>query len=218
MTSFSFISKQYPLILASASPRRKNLLTQVGLPFRSVTSHVAEKGVSGNPAQTARLLAEKKACQVRSRIGASWVLGADTIVVIDSGSPESHGRHTNFSSKILGKPEDPKEAGRMLSILSGKEHRVITGFCILNPSGKAAHSEAVTTLVRIKDLIEQEIEAYIRTDEPYGKAGGYAIQGIGSFIVKGISGSYTNVVGLPLYALIKALVSVGALEEFPIPA
>ncbi len=217
MMSFSSISKQYPLILASASPRRKSLLTQVGLPFRSVASHVTEEGISYNPSQTARLLAEKKACRVHSRIGPSWVLGADTIVVIDNGPPEAHGGHTNVSNEILGKPEDPKEASRMLFLLSGREHRVITGFCILDPSGEIAHSEAVTTQVRIKDLTEQEIEDYINTGETYGKAGGYAIQGIGCFMVKGISGSYTNVVGLPLCALIRALVSVGALKSFPLP-
>lgn len=88
--------------------------------------------------------------------------------------------------------------------------------CILDPSAKVAHSEAVTTLVRFKPLSEQEIEGYIRTGEPFGKAGSYAIQGVGSFMVEAINGSYTNVVGLPLCAVIKALVSVGGLECFPL--
>lgn len=201
--SFPVISKQNPLILASASPRRKRLLTQIGLPFRSIKSHVTEGDISGDPLEISRLLAEKKASQVHSKTGEVWVLGADTIVVIDK--------------KILGKPQGKEEAKHMLSILSGKKHRVITGFCVLNLSGKLAHSEAVTTLVQIKNLSEQEIGDYISTGEPYGKAGSYAIQGIGSFMVKTISGSYSNVVGLPLCALINALISVGAIKSFPLP-
>jgi len=201
--SFPVISKQNPLILASASPRRKRLLTQIGLPFRSIKSHVTEGDISGDPLEISRLLAEKKASQVHSKTGEVWVLGADTIVVIDK--------------KILGKPQGKEGAKHMLSILSGKKHRVITGFCVLNPSGKMAHSEAVTTLVQVKNLSEQEIRNYISTGEPYGKAGSYAIQGIGSFMVKTISGSYSNVVGLPLCALINALISVGAIKSFPLP-
>jgi septum formation protein len=197
------ISKQNPLILASASPRRKRLLNQIGLPFRSIKSHVTEEDISDDPLETSRLLAEQKASQVHYKTGEAWVLGADTIVVIDK--------------KILGKPQEKEEAKHMLSILSGKKHRVITGFCILNPSGRLAHSEAVTTLVQIKNLSEQEIGDYISTGEPYGKAGSYAIQGIGSFMVKTISGSYSNVVGLPLCALINALISVGAIKSFPLP-
>jgi len=201
--NFPHISTRYPLILASASPRRRELLTQIGLPFHSLTSDVNEKSVLDDPLLTSRVLAEKKACRVYSRIEASWVLGADTIVAIDG--------------KMLGKPQDCQDARRMLSLLSGREHRVITGFCLLNPSGTVAHSETVTTLVRIKELTEQEIEAYINTGEPNGKAGSYAIQGIGSFMVETISGSFTNVVGLPLCALTKALVSAEALKCFPLP-
>jgi septum formation protein len=200
---FSFINEQYPLILASASPRRKRLLTQIGLPFRSVASNVSEKGLSGDPTQSSRLLAEKKAFQVYSKNKESWILGADTVVAIDH--------------HMLGKPENSDNVRQMLTLLSGKEHRVITGICILTPSGKVAHSEAVTTLVRFIKLTGHQIEAYIRTGEPYGKAGSYAIQGIGSFMVESISGSYTNVVGLPLCALIKALLTVGTLRNFPLP-
>jgi septum formation protein len=201
--SFLTISNNYPLILASASPRRNRLLTQIGLPFRSVTSKVTEEDQIGDPTVTSRSLAEQKACQVYSSNDAFWVLGADTVVVI--------------GNNILGKPGNKEEARQMLELLSGKEHRVVTGFCILNPSGKVALSEAVTTLVQIKNLSKQEIDLYIATGEPYGKAGSYAIQEIGSFMVEGITGSYTNVVGLPLCALIKALISLGALERFPLP-
>jgi len=202
MTRFPIISAQNLLILASASPRRKRLLTQAGIPFRSVTSKTSEKGITGAPAQISRVLAEKKAAHVYAETGASWILGADTIVTVDN--------------RILGKPEDSQKAREMLLLLSGKEHRVITGFCILDPSATVAHSEAVTTLVRFKPLSGQEIEGYIGTGEPFGKAGSYAIQGMGSFMVEAINGSYTNVVGLPLCAVIKALVSVGGLECFPL--
>ena len=199
---FSVINEKYPLILASASPRRKRLLTQMGLPFRAVASNVSEKGLSGDPTEISRLLAEKKAFQVYSKNKESWILGADTVVAIDH--------------HMLGKPENSDKARQMLTLLSGKEHKVITGFCILTPSGKVAHSEAVTTLVRFIKLTGQQIEAYISTGEPYGKAGSYAIQGIGSFMVESISGSYSNVVGLPLCILIKALLTVGALRSFPL--
>jgi nucleoside triphosphate pyrophosphatase len=202
MSRFPIISAQNPLILASASPRRKRLLSQAGIPFRSVTSKASEEGITGAPAQISRVLAEKKAAHVCSETGSSWILGADTIVTVDS--------------RVLGKPKDGRKAREMLLFLSGKEHRVITGFCILDPSAKVAHSEAVTTLVRFKPLSEREIEGYIRTGEPFGKAGSYAIQGVGSFMVESINGSYTNVVGLPLCAVIKALVSVGGLECFPL--
>ena len=200
---FPVISKQRPLILASSSPRRKRLLAQIGLPFHSIKSHVTEEDINGDPLEISRLLAEEKAKQVHSKTGEAWVLGADTIVVI--------------AKEILGKPQEREEAKHMLKLLSGKEHRVITGFCVLNPSGKLAHLEAVTTLVQIKNLSEQEIGDYISTGEPYGKAGSYAIQGIGSFMIKTISGSYSNVVGLPLCALINALISVGAIKSFPLP-
>jgi septum formation protein len=199
---FPVISDQNPLILASASPRRKRLLSQIGLPFRSIPGKVNEQEVQGVPIQTSRLLAEKKACQAFGKVQPAWVLGADTIVVINE--------------EILGKPKDEAEARHMLRHLSEKEHRVITGLCILDPSGRPVHSDAIATLVRFKRLNEREIEGYLHTGEPYGKAGGYGIQGIGAFMVETISGSYTNVVGLPLCALVKALVEVGALKGFPL--
>ena len=199
------ISAEYPLILASASPRRERLLQQIGLPFRSFPSNVEENGVMGEPFAMVRLLSEKKARAVLSKkefpIQNNWILGADTVVVI--------------GETILGKPKDHDEAGSMLLLLSGKEHKVITGFSILDPLGRLAQSEEVTSLVQVKGLTDEEIRAYIATGEPFGKAGSYAIQGIGSFMVESISGSYTNVVGLPLSALIKSLLAVGALKSFP---
>ena len=104
----------------------------------------------------------------------------------------------------------------MLRRLSGREHEVITGLALLAPDGRTAHNESVSTLVKFKTLREAEIEAYLATGEPFGKAGSYAIQGIGVFLVESIQGSYTNVVGLPLCALTRALVNCGALTIFPL--
>ncbi len=196
-----FIDENHPLVLASASPRRKRLLAQMGLPYRVVVSRVYEKSSDEIPEDFCRNLALLKAKEVGSREMGSWILGADTIVVI--------------GGRVLGKPENQEDARKMLSVLNGKDHRVITGFCVLDHSGMVAHCESVSTVVRFKSLYEEEIAGYIRTQEPFGKAGAYAIQGVGSFMVESISGSYTNVVGLPMCALIKALVRCGALKSFP---
>jgi septum formation protein len=202
--NFQTISTDYRLILASESSRRKNLLRQVGLPFHAVPSQVKEDHVRGKPSVKAFRLAEIKARAVYSEFNNNWILGADTILVVDE--------------KILGKPRDHHDAESMLYLLRGKEHEVITGFCLLNPTGDVVQAEAITTLVKIKWLAAEEIKAYIATGEPFGKAGSYAIQGIGAFLVESISGSYTNVVGLPVCAVIKSLLAAGALKDFPTPA
>ena len=199
--SFQPISRKSPLVLASRSPRRRRLLQQIGLPFRSLPSHAQENQVLGEPPVKAALIAEKKAKAVYAKSQKSWVLGADTMVII--------------GGSILGKPNNPEDVHFMLSRLCGRAHEVVTGFCLLNPSGEVAHSEAITTLVKMKHLSEKEISAYVATGEPFGKAGSYARQGIGAIMVESISGSYTNVVGLPVCALIKSLLAVGALKNFP---
>jgi len=195
------ITKDSPLVLASASPRRKRLLRQIGIPFRTLSSRVKEDLLSRDPLMNARLLAEAKAQAVVQKCAGNWILGADTIVVLNRA--------------VLGKPSDEDEAFSMLRQLSGKEHRVITGFCLVAPDSKKAHSEAVVTRVTFKTLTRREILGYVATGEPFGKAGSYGIQGIGAFLVKGITGSYTNVVGLPLSALVSALLATGALKAFP---
>lgn len=146
-------------------------------------------------------LSKMKALDVLAASDPSWILGADTVVVV--------------GDRILGKPEDEADAMDMLGWLSGRAHQVITGFCLSNPAGEIVHSEAVTTEVSFKELSLDEMSAYIATGEPKGKAGGYAIQGVGAFMVETIYGSYTNVVGLPLCEVIKALVRAGALDRFP---
>jgi septum formation protein len=199
---FPAIDKDHPLILASSSPRRKRLLEQIALPFRPSPVDIDENGASGAPERIALALAEKKAGAASSPAKGRWVLGADTLVVLDD--------------KVMGKPDGADEAREMLSLLNEKSHHVVTGFCLLDPSGQRAHAEAVTTAVTMKRLTREEIEGYVMTGEPFGKAGSYAIQGIGAFMVESISGSYTNVVGLPVCALIRALLSVGALKRFPL--
>ncbi len=201
---FKTISDENPLVLASSSPRRKRLLRELGLPFRFLPSDIHEKATGKNPADIARILAQRKAMYACSRSPENWILGADTIVVLQE--------------TILGKPLDQEEAKSMLGMLGGREHEVITGFSIIDPSGSIAHTGHASTMVTIKQLSEREIMAYIATKEPFDKAGGYAIQGIGAFMVKGITGSYTNVVGLPVHALIEAFLAVGALDFFPGPA
>ncbi|MBW2347314.1 MAG: septum formation protein Maf [Deltaproteobacteria bacterium] len=197
------IHENRPLILASASPRRKALLRQIGLPFRALPSGVDEQGSSGDPDDLAVRLSLRKAREVCLKAPGSWILGADTLVVV--------GR------RVLGKPLDAEEARAMLRLLSGTEHRVVTGFCILDPEGNQAACRAVSTRVRFRVLETAEIKGYVASGEPFGKAGAYAIQGIGAFMVESISGSYTNVVGLPVCAVVSSLLAAGALQTFPLP-
>ncbi len=204
MSKVESISPEHPLILASSSPRRKRLLRQVGIPFRAKPSRIAEESSIVEPETLVRSLAEKKAMAACRKNGGLWVLGADTVVVL--------------GEEVLGKPEDRRDAASMLTRLSGREHKVITGFSILSPSGVPAYSEEVVTLVRFRQFTRREIEAYIETGEPFGKAGSYAIQGVGTFMVDSITGPYTNVVGLPVSAVIRGLLKTGALKGFPLSA
>jgi len=197
------INKTNPLVLASMSPRRKAILKQIGIPFESAGSTVDENLYEVmQPAEIACQMAIRKAESVQYVHRNRWILGADTIVVINR--------------RVFGKPKDSRDCHDMLLHLSGKNHRVITGFCILGPGGKLLHLESVATKVKVKEISETEIEAYIKTGEPFGKAGGYAIQGIGSFMIEHINGSYTNVVGLPVCKVVGALVTCGALKGFPL--
>jgi len=187
------------LVLASTSPRRSELLKQVGFDFRVVPSGIEEELVKGEPPKAHVLrLAEKKALKVGSEYPDHWVIAADTIVYI--------------GHSILGKPKDQKEAMKMLRRLSGKEHRVLTGFSVYHMEKGKGDRAAVRTAVKVKRLTPTEMEWYVQTGEPFDKAGGYAIQGIGSFMIESIRGSYTNVVGLPLCELIEMLKRLGAIK------
>lgn len=183
------------VILASASPRRRELLTNIGMVFDVVTPCVDESDLSGNPAEVARGLALSKAREVASRVRGPLVIGADTVVLVDG--------------ILLGKPYDSQDACRMLRMLSGKAHTVITGVAIIDTATGQALVEHEESTVYIRTLDEREILAYARTGEPMDKAGAYAVQGIGSVIVSRIEGCYFNVVGLPVSRLAQMLKQFG---------
>lgn len=188
------------LILASKSPRRKYLLEQAGLEFSIIPSEVDEDSVPlCEPCSYVKKLAEIKANDIADKHPDNWVLGADTIVLIDG--------------EILGKPNSKDDALKMLQKLNGKTHQVYTGFCITCKKKNRIISKTITTDVLFKKLKAHEIEWYINTPEPFDKAGSYAIQGLGTFLVKSIKGSYTNVVGLPVCEVIETLLEENVIGQ-----
>jgi septum formation protein len=190
------------LILASQSPRRKDLLAQAGLIFDIIPGNFDENSVPlDEPGSYARILATEKAKRIAGQYPDSWIVGADTIVCIRGA--------------VLGKPNSKEDARSMLNVLSGQTHQVVTGYALINKSRRKIFGDAVRTDVRFKSLSEEEIEWYIQTTEPFDKAGGYAIQGLGSFLVKEINGSYTNVVGLPVCEVIELLYRQGVIQPGP---
>ncbi len=179
------------LILASASPRRRELLAQLGYPFEVAPSRFEERAEGLSAYQTALAFARGKAREVFSRHPEAIVLGADTVVAL--------------GDEIFGKPADGEDARRMLRKLSGKTHSVFTGVCVCSPRG--TRESVVETRVEFYPLAEELIERYVKSGLPMDKAGGYGIQD-GYPLVKGVKGSFTNVVGLPVEevgALIAAL-------------
>ena len=192
-----------PLILASASPRRRELFSLISIPFEVIPPKISEELFSGeSPWDHAIRLAKAKAKDVSRLFPHRWVIGADTIVFLDK--------------KILGKPVEKEDAKKMLQFISGRVHKVVTGYVIINEELRKEISSWVESEVKIKNLSKKEIENYVATGEPMDKAGSYGIQGIGAFMVKEIKGSYTNVVGLPLCEVIDSLKDIGAITEFPI--
>ncbi|NGQ94312.1 septum formation inhibitor Maf [Brevibacillus sp. SYP-B805] len=182
-----------PIILASSSPRRRELLQAIGMPFTVMTSDVDEETSPGlSPAEIVESLALRKARAVAGKEKEGLVLGADTIVVLDG--------------RVLGKPKDEEDAFRTLQALQGREHTVYSGVALVDAATGREEVAHCSTLVRIRPLAEREIRAYIATGEPMDKAGSYAIQGLGATIVEGIEGDYFTVVGLPLH-LTAALLS-----------
>ena len=181
------------LVLASRSPRRKELLEHAGLNFEVRSAGIPETPERGeSPVAYVRRLSRAKAEAVRSDED-EVVLGADTVVVLDDD--------------ILEKPNDEADAARMLGLLSGREHRVITGICLLQ--GESVVSDHVETRVRFLDLSAAEIAAYAASGEPMDKAGAYAIQGLGSKFVDQVQGCYFNVVGLPVSRVYRRLKEMG---------
>ncbi|WP_071460272.1 Maf family protein [Bacillus massilinigeriensis] len=182
------------LILASASPRRKELLMNLHLQFDISASNADETIESGMPpAEAVMELASRKSRYVSSKHPSSFIIGSDTVVV--------HG------GEILGKPSDASEARSMLRRLSGNSHTVYTGVSIISP--EAEHRFYEKTDVTFWELTDEEIEAYINSGEPFDKAGGYGIQGFGSYLVKEIAGDYYTVVGLPVARTIRELRKAG---------
>jgi MAF protein/D-tyrosyl-tRNA(Tyr) deacylase len=184
-----------PLILASASPRRRALLEEVGLRFTVEPVDVDESAdLPPDPAEHARVLAERKAHAAADGRREGIIVAADTIVVL--------------GGRVYGKPAGESEAMRMLGDLAGREHTVITGVCVLDAASGRRRSTVVSTLVRFHALSRDEIRRYVATGEPLDKAGAYAIQGRGALLVAGIEGDWSNVVGLPVGAMLDLIEEV----------
>jgi septum formation protein len=173
-----------PLVLASASPRRADLLRAAGIAFEVAVADVDERQHEGEAAETyVRRLAEAKAARVAAGRSGRSVLGADTTVVLDGA--------------VLGKPRDASDAASMLAQLSGRSHLVLTGVCLVDPSGQSTSAVATTT-VEFRAVSADEIQRYVASGEPMDKAGAYAIQGGAAPFVVRIEGDYDTVVGLPV--------------------
>lgn len=184
------------IILASASPRRKELLEKIGLKFEAEPSGHEEAIPSGaEPHEFSQKISLEKAKVIASKHENAIVIAADTIIVL--------------GNKIMGKPHTETEARKMLEAINGRSHYVITGFSIVDTGRNKTLSRSVETKVSIKKLTPAEIDAYVRSKEPLDKAGAYAIQGLGAVIVEKIEGDYYNVMGLPLNALTEALKEFG---------
>lgn len=187
------------IILASASPRRTELMELAGIRFSVVPADICEDVLPGEaPADHVIRLSREKADAVASIKEGRFFIGADTIVVLDD--------------TILGKPVDTADAARMLSKLSGRDHEVITGFTVFDKVSGVHISRSVSTEVTFKKLEKKEIAAYIATGCPMDKAGAYAIQGGAVHFVRSINGSYTNVIGLPMTELYEVLQTMQAVE------
>jgi septum formation protein len=187
------------LVLASSSPRRQELLRHAGIAFEVQPAHIPEDSRPGEMAkECAERLAREKALAIASQRPNDCVLGADTVVVVDG--------------QLLGKPSDADDAKRMLRRLSGREHQVITGVCLVAAGKLSVASE--TTRVFVSQIDDREIADYVASGEPMDKAGAYAIQGIASRWIPRIEGDYSNVVGLPVALVFRMLREISS--QFPV--
>ena len=214
MNKFVTNGKEYSIILASASPRRRELLAQIGLPYEVIVSDVEEKAVSDKPWEMVEELSGLKAMAVADKLleesnkkanlnqktasgdaGPFVIVGADTVVV--------------FEGQIMGKPEDEQDAVRMLSLLQGRTHQVYTGVTLVYVEEEREEIRRISfhekTDVTMYPMSQEEIRGYVDTKEPMDKAGAYGIQGRCAAFIKGICGDYNNVVGLPVGRLYQEL-------------
>jgi septum formation protein len=191
-----------PIILASASPRRKELLAQICVPFVVEVAPDVERDWDGAsaPIAYAREQAHNKTWAIAQHHPEAVVLGADTVVIIDH--------------QALGKPLDASDAARMLTLLSGRTHQVVTAFCLCHQA--FLYQQEVSSAVTFQVLSAENIQGYLRSLEWQGKAGAYAIQGIAGAFVSRVEGSYTNVVGLPVTEVVNALLAHHLLPSFPL--
>ena len=181
-----------PIILASASPRRQELLASLGLSFEIKISDVDESmDEQLSPAQQVEQLAERKATAVAAQLNQGLVIGADTLVVLNQS--------------VLGKPADRQEAMEMIKRLQGRSHEVFTGLAVIDAATDKTVVTHQVTAVRFKPMTAEEIERYVDTGESYDKAGAYAVQGKASIFIDSIRGCYFNIVGLPVAKLADVL-------------
>ena len=183
------------MILASASPRRKEILENFGFSFKTIVKNIDETSNKTRAEEKILEIAEKKAKATAIDFPDENVIGADTVVVVDG--------------KILGKPKDEKEAFSMLKSLSGRSHEVITAFSFININKNISYSDYEITKVYFKNLTDDEINWYINTKEPMDKAGAYGIQGKGAFFVEKIEGDFFSVMGFPLGKFVRFLNKTG---------
>jgi septum formation protein len=191
------------IVLASASPRRREMLERFGIPLTVIPSDLPEEFQPGEtPAEHVLRLSRAKARQVAQRpeVSGRWFIGSDTVVLRDQ--------------TVLNKPVDAQEAMAMLTSLAGRQHQVLSGYAVLDRQTDRYEDGVISTTVEFRELTARQIAGYIATGEPLDKAGAYAIQGIGAFMVRRIVGSYTSVVGLPLCEVIQALEKLGAVKLF----
>ena len=183
-------------ILASASPRRRELLASIGLTFDVIPSHVPEvRGEHESPEEYVARLSREKAQAIADLHPDEWVIAADTTVLL--------------GEQLLEKPEDDADARRMLATIAGRTHTVYTGVTLQNVSRGWSETRIAESEVRMLPLSSEDIAWYVKTGEPMDKAGAYAVQGIGAMFIDSIHGSYTNVVGLPLATLFQMLRKAG---------
>jgi len=197
------MKEQPQIILASGSPRRKEMLERLGIAISVIPSNVPEEVRPGEtPDEHVVRLSIAKAREVaeRAEVNGRWFIGSDTIVLL--------------GETILGKPVDAHAATAMLRSLSGVAHRVLSGYAIFDRESGELVSDVVATEVRFRPLTDAEIAGYIASNEPMDKAGAYAIQGKGGVFVESISGSYNNVVGMPLCQVVEVLKRMGAVKLF----